>query len=858
MSDLSVPPILARPRTTAEFEPNELEPHLRDVRERALELLPDCSEELTTVVAVCAYLHDFGKLNGFFQRYIHARDRDDDSVSISAKKRSHGYLGALACQHVLRQYGLSDHWQAVGFFAVAKHHATSLTDFRKVREYMGEVEFGPFTSVLPTKQLETIIANETLRNAAGEMLATARPDNVSPSAAFKAFASDFQQKDTVTALADYRPTRSGSEEYVHLLRVWSTLTCADKLSSAGLPNRSPEPLDPEHIPNHIEGFPEQDGIRKTLNSHRETARKTCVQRVDDFLESEKKLARITLPTGFGKTLTGTQTALELAQIKGGRVIYALPYTSIIDQTDDLFQDVFDLSPLEERYTIHHYLAETRTQPGALPDRDAPSYRDQQLLAETWQSDLILTTFVQLFESLTSPTNKQSLKLPALQNSVILIDEPQALSHSWWRLISHLCRLLCDHYNIHVIFMTATQPGLFQYDEQVSTPFEFLPDATPYYNLIENTPRVNFYLHESVQEYLENPRSAAGYSIPAAAADITAETTGSTLAICNTIQSTIELSSQTASHFDAVVNLNAVLKQIAQTRLFRPSEYGAIVDELVDRARGEVALSTLTTRLRPIDRKLLLSAIERLTDCEQTSLYVISTQLIEAGVDVSFDRLYRDIAPVPSIVQAAGRCNREFGSETSTVTVWRLASSAATGYLPSQQIYTGTYNLLYPTREALKSQESSVGGVISEATMIDEIVDRYYERLHSLASPGDHDLVRAVENAQFGSLSNESLISDDYPTIDVVVCVDAIDLKLVRMYKQTLREGYHDWSTALQRHLSSRTISLPLRDTDVSVQIFNPITDDEYYYVDATEIPSRYTLETASGLCVEGIPDQTSF
>ncbi|ELY96659.1 hypothetical protein C482_15408 [Natrialba chahannaoensis JCM 10990] len=143
-------------------------------------------------------------------------------------------------------------------------------------------------------------------------------------------------------------------------------------------------------------------------------------------------------------------------------------------------------------------------------------------------------------------------------------------------------------------------------------------------------------------------------------------------------------------------------------------------------------------------------------------------------------------------------------------------------------------------------------------MVDSVVDTYYEQLHSLASPGDQDLVAAVQNARFGSLSKESLISENYRTADVVVCVDAIDLKLVTMYKQALSEGYHDWSTAIQRHLSSRTISLPLRDTNVSHQAINSITDGRYYYVDATDSPSRYALETASGLRIGDIPDQTSF
>lgn len=851
-----VPPILARPRSSNQSRPNRLVPHLEDVENRALELLPECSEELETVVSVAAYLHDFGKLNAFFQQYIHARDRGDYSETVSRKKRSHAYLGAFACQHVLRQCGLSKHWQAVGFLAVAKHHATHLNDFRTISEYMGSAEFGPFTSATPTTQVESILENEPLQDAAGEILSAARPDDLEPSQALKEFVADFKRKETVTVLKDHRPTDSGSREYIHLLRVWSTLTCADKLSSAGLPNRSPNPIDPGQIPDYIETLPEEHGIQKTLNNRREQARKTCVDQVDEFLEADVNIGRITLPTGFGKTLTGTQTALELAQRKEGRVIYALPYTSIIDQTDDIFQSVFGLSPLEERYTVHHHLAETRTRPTDLDDGDNAPFRDQHLLAESWQADLVLTTFVQLFESVVSPTNTQSIKLPALQDSVILIDEPQALSHSWWRLITYLCTRLADHYNIHIIFMTATQPGLFQYDDQAPTPFEFLPESGTYYDLIETHPRVEFRLHESVSEYVSNPRSASPLPISDAATEITAGPTESTLVICNTIRSTTELSSAVVSRLQSTTNLNAHLKELLQTQRIQTASREEIVTELVERVQGETVVSTLTTRLRPIDRKLLIAAIRQLTNCEETSLYVISTQLVEAGVDISFNRLYRDIAPIPSIVQAAGRCNREFSDEASTVTVWRLSNPRSNSKPPSYYIYTNSYDLLYPTREALAPYHSET--TIEESVMIGDIVDRYYERLHSAASPGDHSLVTAVQKGKFGTLANESLISDEYPTADVVVCVDSIDLKLVRMYQEALEEGYHDWTRAIQRYLSSRTVSIPVRDTDLSEPVFTPITEKGYYFVDASSDQSVYSLETAAGLVSDSVSDRTSF
>jgi len=138
---------------------------------------------------------------------------------------------------------------------------------------------------------------------------------------------------------------------------------------------------------------------------------------------------------------------------------------IIEQTRELFEDpeLWGADPEKSALTVHHYLSETVVHHDDYDAGDTAATDDEEtasMLGEAWRDGTVLTTFVQLFESLAGPTNRQGLKLPSLESSIIILDEPQALPKDWWGAIQRLLDIVTDEYGARVIaMMTATQPTL---------------------------------------------------------------------------------------------------------------------------------------------------------------------------------------------------------------------------------------------------------------------------------------------------------------------------------------------------------------------------------------------------------------
>lgn len=229
--------------------------------------------------------------------------------------------------------------------------------------------------------------------------------------------------------------------------------------------------------------------------------------------------------------------------------------------------------------------------------------------------MVVTTFVQVFESLAGPTNARSMKLPSLYGSVVVLDEPQALPLEWWPLVDRLVELLTEEYGASVIAMTATQPELLSAGDR--EPFSLVADPDPYYDELD---RLDFVLHPSAIAMLPGQDSEESDTIDddAESAALSYDRAGdlvatraddgdSVLAICNTIDSARELAESIADR-TIPVDVNEVYDELLNdadesTESIPPKRTSA--DAARRRRSGQPLLVHLTTRHRPCDRRHLI-------------------------------------------------------------------------------------------------------------------------------------------------------------------------------------------------------------------------------------------------------------
>ncbi|MFN3651616.1 MAG: CRISPR-associated helicase Cas3' [Armatimonadota bacterium] len=306
--------------------------------------------------------------------------------------------------------------------------------------------------------------------------------------------------------------------------------------------------------------------------------------------------RLTVPTGGGKTRSSLAFALEHAVEHGLRgVIYAIPYTSIVEQTVGEFEKILG----EEAVLEHHSAVEP----------DARSKREEwlrRLECQNWDAPLVVTTTVQLFESLFGNRPARSRKVHRMARSVIVLDEVQALPPKLLRPLVDGLRLLCDRYGSTVLLCTATQPVL-GCDVLAEAGFPDIPEIAPDPpQLFRKLQRVEFDLSPLAEGEWTWERVGAAM-----------RETDQCLAVLNTRRDALAL-------LDAVKDL-------------QPLHLSTL---LCGRHRRDT-LEEIRRRLR-----------------QGEPCYVASTQVVECGCDLDFPRVLRALGPLDRIVQAAGRCNRE--------------------------------------------------------------------------------------------------------------------------------------------------------------------------------------------------------
>lgn len=607
MENRDVPPLVAHSAfeedwahapphgSTYPRSPHFLDEHLRAVGSLAESFAPFSAAELCRLAGLW---HDLGKRRPGFQKYIRAAGGSDAHIErIQDHRKTHSAAGALwAERHLAKTFGARGQLASrVLQYVIAGHHA-GLDDWE-----------GGLAKRLSSPEALEELEESIARDWHADLLSGGNPD-------IDLGATPIQR--------DERDTPGRFALWTRM--IFSALVDADFLDTETY-------MDPERS-RHRASASKSDLtlLRDALTAHLDQLAQRAAEspvnraRTSVLLECRQKAAlapgtfSLTVPTGGGKTLSSLAFALEHGARHGKRrVIYAIPYTSIIEQTADVFRSAFAGLP-DDPVLEHHSNAECD------PENETPRSR---LASENWDAPLIVTTNVQFFESLFARRTSRCRKLHNIANSVVVLDEAQLLPVEYLQPIVDILRYLVQDHGVTVLLCTATQPGLSGGGDSapgrglrrgLGTVTEIIDDVP---RLYEALARVRVQLPAS----LDTPRDWSDI------AD--------------------EISRHPAS-------MSIVSRRADAATLY------ALVRE---RAGGGTGCWHLSGLMCPQHRSDTIASIKAGLNARRLALArgtepppvrVVSTQLVEAGVDLDFPVVYRALAGLDSVAQAAGRCNRE--------------------------------------------------------------------------------------------------------------------------------------------------------------------------------------------------------
>lgn len=419
-------------------------------------------------------------------------------------------------------------------------------------------------------------------------------------------------------------------------------------------------------------------------------------------DREPGFFRLTVPTGGGKTRSGIAFALKHAEQHGlRRVIMAVPYLTITDQTAGIVRSIFP----EERILLEHHSA------AGGGDDDEEGAQDQQALwrrltAQDWDAPIIVTTMVQLFESLLGRKTGVCRKLHRIAGSVIVLDEAQTIPITLREPIYDILRELTAHYGVSVVLCTATQPARDWLPADLD-PVEIVPDPVRHFRTLK---RVDY----------SWPEPGADPWAWDETADVL-RASPQALAIVNTVA-------------DAAALFGALGAEDGHFHL-SSRMCGAHRRDVVDEVRARLAAG-MPCRL-------------------------ISTQVVEAGVDLDFPLLLRAFGPLDRIVQAAGRCNREGKlPDLGQVVVFQPAE----GGMPPGAYRTGT-----DTTQLLRAMDEDRFDLDDPA-----IFDRYFTMLARVTAADAPEIQQDRARLNYETVANNFHLIDDQDQVSVLVRYRGLD------------------------------------------------------------------------------------
>ncbi len=725
-----------------------LKDHLQSVGDRSKEIIESKNLDgfnkniFAQICYIIGISHDFGKYTTFFQEKLKGLGDKNDPIA------NHGLISAFFVFEAANEYVKTEKLEneipykflpLIAYFVVKRHHL-DLDDISN--DIDSEKLFdGGFKNI--SRQLMDIWVN--YHQVINEYEFLIKNINLSAKKIFSniekykgeiKYSDDIklQIKELVKIFHSFEETDNKNLIYYFLVQLfYSILIDSDKKHAGDVRKIERNELSDDLVEIHLNKPKIKEENKSNINIIRAQIQESVIKNISDPKNANQKIFTLTAPTGTGKTLTSFAAALKLRKILKNnldlkyepRIIYSLPFTSIIDQNYDVFDKVLsqisDFKNNESPYLLkHHHLSEIyyKTQ-----NMDKEEDLDESLaLIESWESEVIVTTFIQLFYSLIGYKNRSLKKFHNIVNSIIILDEAQNIPIEYWNLVRRVLIGMTEYFNCRIILMTATKPLIFEEGE-----YKELVDNYESYFKAEDLNRVILKIDSNEKKLIEFCNELNDWS------------KNSYLFVFNTIGSSLDF-------------YNLITNKIQKPDLPFKKCY-------------------LSTNITPRERRQRIGDARKAIKNNQ-KVIIVSTQLIEAGVDIDCDCVYRDMGPLDSIIQVAGRCNRNKRFDKAEMHLVNLKNGTS---------YTKIYDpsLLHIVNKLFNNEDNTT----SQFYEIDflELINKYFEsakeksRTEVKLIESLYDLYfydKAPDRNKRKPISDFKLINDDYfYKVDIFVELD---------------------------------------------------------------------------------------
>lgn len=663
------------------------------------------TDELRILANQAAVLHDVGKATQWFQEYI----KSPATFSGDKTLKVHTPLSLV---FVLVQ-GQFEHWLPLDV----------LTLSFVVRGHHGSLATLPRNSMTPAQK--TNLNPGEQGTILEKQLGGWQVDDLS---AVVPFNKDAFLEDGKTQHLIYRTERYFSHE---VLRYWKSLSDADKMTfrfktqlvfswlleadKALLAVKNPETYLAVHRnywdPRWVNQYIASRAISSSTNFKREVVRSTVLEQLEQSVEA--KIFSLTAPTGIGKTLLAASWALHLRDQMPGpprKIIIVLPYLSIIDQTILQYHELL-------KFSGKNYDKSWLLPAHSLADRAYKENMEQEeesFFIDTWRSELIVTTYDQFLMAIFDDRARYQMRFHNLWDALIVLDEVQSLPTRLWTSLDKAITTLVELSQSRVLLMSATLPSI-------------VPQATPL-------------LPEYITIFRTYQRYAMHFNLEPTPLEVFVED------LVGHLPGWLENGDRVLITVNTRASARAVLEAC----------------EEVLPADAHSHLYFITADVTPKDR---MAMVRELKDKKNTPCIVVSTQTVESGVDIDMSVVIRDFAPWDSLVQIAGRCNREGERPRETVEIRYLLNDGGSAYC--EQIYDAIH--LSVTHDLVHNGMA----VLEEDTV--EYSQQYFERL-ALTKDTGRDYWKQYINFQPRDPVHQLLRGKNMATYDFLVLAQDPGLK----------------------------------------------------------------------------------